>query len=73
MIYLKINLVNINRRYEEIIHSNFSQVEKNEQLRTLMSMMERTYKIPTQRNLEWEQENKAVIALYRKISMSRDI
>lgn len=66
-------LSDINRRYEDIIHSNLSQEEKNDKLRTLMNMMEQVYKIPAQRNPEWEQENKAVIALYRKIAMSRNI
>ena len=62
-----------NTRYEEIIHSNLSSNRKAVKLADLMTELEAQFKIPMVRNEKWEQENRAVIALYRKISMSRDL
>ena len=62
-----------NKRYEEIIHSNLSSNRKAVKLADLMTELEAEFKIPMVRNEKWEQENRAVIALYRKISMSRDL
>ena len=62
-----------NKRYEEIIHADLPNGEKNRRLAALMTEMEREFKIPVLRNEAWEKENKAVIALYRKISMSRTL
>lgn len=36
-----------------------------------MAELERTYKILMARNEAWEKENRAGIALYRKVSLSR--
>lgn len=62
-------LSEINKRYEEIMQSD--DQNKCRHLADLMTEMERHYKIPMLQNEEWEKENKAVIAMYRKISMSR--
>ena len=62
-----------NTRYEAIIHSNLSRNRKAVKLADLMTELEAEFKIPMVRNEKWEQENRAVIALYRKISMSRDL
>ena len=66
-------LSQFNKRYEEIIHADLPNGEKNRRLAALMTEMEREFKIPVLRNEAWEKENKAVIALYRKISMSRTL
>jgi hypothetical protein len=62
-----------NTRYEAIIHSNLSSNRKAVKLADLMTELEAEFKIPMVRNEKWEQENRAVIALYRKVSMSRDL
>ena len=66
-------LAQFNKRYGEIIHADLPNGEKNRRLAALMTEMEREFKIPVLRNEAWEKENKAVIALYRKISMSRTL
>ena len=62
-----------NRIYENIMFSDESPDEKDRQLARLMSELEREYKIPIIRNYDWEKQNRAVVALYRKISMSRTL
>jgi len=66
-------LTEINERYESILSSNETKEEKNRQLALLMTEMETYYQIPAIRNPEWEMENKAVIAMYRKLSRSRSL
>lgn len=63
----------LNEIYESILHSDLTDKEKNRQFARLMSDMEREFNIPILRNDQWEKQNKAVVALYRKISMSRNI
>ena len=65
------DLKEINNRYEEIIHSDRPEDIKTNQLSMLMTYMEGEFSIPMLRNPEWESNNRKVIALYRKISMSR--
>lgn len=62
-----------NRIYENIMFSDESREEKDRQLARLMSELERQYKIPIVRDPEWEKQNKPVVALYRKVSMSRSL
>lgn len=38
-----------------------------------MSEMEQEFQIPSLRSTEWERENRAIITLYKKISMSRKL
>lgn len=66
-------LAEFNKQYEAIIHSDLSSNRKAVKLADLMTELERTFKIPMIRNEAWEKENKAVIALYRKISLSREL
>jgi hypothetical protein len=66
-------LAKINRKYEEILHSQMSDEQKNLALAKLMTQMEREFEIPALENDDYEKKNKAVMALYRKISMSRNI
>lgn len=63
----------IHEEYERILHSDLSAEEKSRRFAKLMTKMEREFNIPILRNVEWERKNKAVVSLYRKISMSRDI
>lgn len=62
-----------NKRYEDIIHSSLSSEKKNKKLADLMTEMEQVFRIPMLKNNEWESENRSVIALYRKISLSRTL
>lgn len=64
-------LSEIHQRYENIIHSNKLDTEKDKDLAALMTDMEQEFRIPLLRNEEWEVENRPVIALYRIISESR--
>jgi len=66
-------LSQINQAYEEIILGNTREPFRSRKLADLMDEMEREYKVPAKRNEAWENKNRAVIALYRKISMSRDL
>ena len=64
-------LKEINQEYENIIHSNLSNDKKSHKLARLMTQMEGEFSIPMLRNQEWENQNRKIIALYRKISRSR--
>jgi hypothetical protein len=66
------SLKQINDEYETIIHrTDLDDEQKDIQLSALMIEMEQIFKIPMLRNKEYEQKNRTVISLYRKISMSR--
>ena len=67
------NLKKFDDCYESLINSNKSNNEKSHQLSELMTEMEKEFEIPTFKNPRWEKENKAVTALYRNMSMSRDL
>jgi len=62
-----------NEQYENILHSDVSERHKDIAFSNLMTEMEQAFKIPMKRNEAWEQKNRPVIALYRKISMSRKL
>lgn len=68
----KVFLSVLNDEYENILHSDLPEKEKNRKYAELMTEMEHNFKIPMLRDFEWERENRAVIALYRKISLSRN-
>jgi len=71
---MKKRLSVINQLYEQILHSeNLSEDEKDRRYAALMTEMEQEFKIPMLRKAEFEEENRAIIALYRKISLSRSI
>ncbi|WP_430508385.1 hypothetical protein [Rossellomorea marisflavi] len=65
------DLKQVNSEYERIIHSSRDNETKDKMLANLMTAMEAEYNIPMTRNPEWEEQNRKVIALYRKISNSR--
>jgi len=62
-----------NDEYEKILHSGLSEDQKTMEYSSLMTEMEHEFKIPIIRDPEWERENRKIIALYRKISMSRKL
>lgn len=66
-------LSNIHAAYEKIMASNQTDSEKDKQLSSLMSDMEKAFSIPSLRSPEWESKNRAVISMYRKIAKSRSI
>ncbi|MEC1387351.1 hypothetical protein [Aerococcus viridans] len=65
------SLTEINRRYEEIMQADVSDYYKTVKLAELMTEMEAEYRIPMLKKPEWEEKNRKVISLYRKISRSR--
>lgn len=65
-------LTEYHRRYEEIV-SQAPSIICDKLLSGLMTEMEREYRIPPLQAPEWEKQNRKVIALYRKISMSRNL
>ena len=64
------NLTELNEEYEQIMRSP-AGAARDRALSQLMDRMEQEYHVPALHNPEWESKNKAVIAMYRKISMSR--
>ena len=66
-------LKEINADYEKVLQSDLSSREKTKKYVELMNELERTYKVPVLKDEAYERENKKVIALYRKISMSREL
>jgi len=68
---MKEYLAKIQREYDFIVHSDLDQYEKDKRLAELMTTMEKEFCIPLLRDEKWESENRAVITLYRKLSLSR--
>ena len=66
-------LSEINKEYESIMHSDMDQELKDKKLSTLMDILEREFNITMLRTEEYEKQNRAVIALYRKIARSRSL
>lgn len=68
------NLSAINQAYEQILHDqSLTAYEKDLRFAELMTTMEREFGVPALQSNEYERNNKAVIALYRKISLSRSL
>lgn len=65
------SLTEFNKAYESIMNAELKPYYRAVRLAELMTRMEREYSIPLLKNEEWEQQNRKVIALYRKISISR--
>ncbi|MDR6120622.1 hypothetical protein QFZ87_000219 [Bacillus sp. SLBN-46] len=64
-------LENFTYQYKDILQSKCTKNQKAVRLAQLMTMMEQTFRIPMLKNSEWEEKNKEIIDLYRKISFSR--
>lgn len=56
--------------YEQIMRLPEGDV-RDRALGNLMTRMEREYLIPAMQDQEWENAHKAVITMYRKLSMGR--
>jgi len=67
------NLKYFSNEYEKIARSNLTDKEKTYKYSELMTEMEKVYKIPLLKDEAWERENRKVIAMYRKLSMSREL
>ena len=65
-------LKDFQEEYERIIHSSQTSYQKDRALSELMDQMQRKYKIPLFQKPEWEAKNRKIIAMYRKISQSRE-
>lgn len=65
-------LADINEQYEQIMRSPASKA-RDLALSRLMDRMKEEYRIPLLQDEEWEARNHAVIAMYRKIAMSRNL
>lgn len=67
----KKSLLDYQREYEKIIHAD--QPRKDILLVGLMTEMEKQFKIPVIRNEEWERENSKIMAMYRKLRITRTL
>ncbi len=65
-----IDLNSINNQYKAIVHSDISRDEKDKAYVNLITYMEAHYDIPMLQKAEFEVDNKAIIAMYRKLSTS---
>lgn len=64
-------ITHFHKQYEDIM--KLSEPQKTLRLSALMDDIQIHYNIPLIRDTEWEKNNRVIIALYRKVSMSRDI
>ncbi|WP_432361821.1 hypothetical protein [Sporosarcina sp. UB5] len=67
----KKSLADYQREYEEIIYAD--RPKRNMLLTDLMIEMEKQFKIPKQRNKEWERENPKISAMYMKLVITRSL
>lgn len=67
-----LRLSDVEQKYEDIVHSQLSNHDKDRALADLMTQMENEFHIPSLQNAEWEAKNRPVIAMYRKLLMSRN-
>ena len=63
-------LAEIEEMYQQIMRSPAGEA-RDRALSMVMTNMEREYHIPALHDQEWESKNRAVIAMYRKLSESR--
>ena len=63
-------LAEIEEMYQQIMRSPAGEA-RDRALAHLMDQMEQEYHIPALESPEWESKHKAIMAMYRKISMSR--
>ncbi|MED1603254.1 hypothetical protein [Alkalihalophilus marmarensis] len=66
-------LSTIHNKYEEILHSEEEDDIKSLLFGKLMTDMEMFYHIPIFSDEGWEKKNKTVLALFRKISSTRNL
>lgn len=68
---VKKSLADHQRDYEEVIFSD--QPKRDMLLVGLMAEMERQFKIPEQKNKDWERKNPEIAAMYRKLLITRSL
>ena len=61
------------KRYEDIIHSDLIDRQKDLKLIQLMMDMESAFSIPMIKNEAWNERNKDVIQLFQQVSNSRKL
>lgn len=61
------------KRYEDIIHSDLIDRQKDLRLIQLMMDMESAFSIPMIKNEAWNERNKDVIQLFQQVSNSRKL
>lgn len=64
------SLADYQKEYERIIF--FDQPQKDILLAGLMNEMEKQFKLPM-RSKEWKKENQKIVAMYRKICITRTL
>lgn len=67
-----VSLVEINRKYEDIIYSNHSDEHKVQGLPTLLNVIKDLYEMPDEPNAEWESEHPTISSMYRIIYRTLD-
>ncbi|MED3728872.1 hypothetical protein HPB58_09325 [Priestia filamentosa] len=67
-----LSLSMINKQYEEVLLLKTTHAIKFLKLSHLLTYMRKKYFVPPIENEKWETENRKVIALYRKIIISRN-
>ena len=65
-----IDLKLLNEQYKTIIHSDISRDEKDKAYANLITYIEAHYNMSTLQEAEFESNNRAIIAIYQKLSMS---
>jgi len=61
------------KRYEDIIHSDLIDRQKDLKLIQLMMDIESAFSIPMIKNEAWNERNKDVIQLFQQVSNSRKL
>ena len=69
---LAISLAEVQRQYEEAMELPEGLVRDNA-LSKLMNLIRSEFNIPLAQDLNWERKNPAVMAMYRKLSISRSL
>ncbi len=69
---MPISLAEVQKRYEESMELPEGLV-RDSALSKLMDLMKEEFNIPLLHNAEWERKNPAVMAMYRKLSISRSL
>ncbi|MCW1312667.1 MAG: hypothetical protein OH338_04545 [Candidatus Parvarchaeota archaeon] len=57
----------------EVVNQEPSSTKKDKKLSKLMTELERDYKIPMLRDKDFEDQNKELIEIYKKISFAREV
>lgn len=69
---MTVSLAEVQDRYETIMRLP-EGTERDKALSALMDFVQREFSVPLMEDIEWDRKNPSVIAMYRKISISRSI